>query len=95
MKRTFTILAGICFALSGMAQTDSTQKDSDTIRVGNILIIKNKKDGKNDDDKDRDDDVKVERRKSYKPIFKVQHMLNKVNPLHEEPDVDIDRFAIP
>ena len=67
MKRTFTILAGICFALSGLAQTDSTKKDSDTIRVGNILIIKNKKDGKNDDDKDRDDDVKVERRKSYKP----------------------------
>jgi hypothetical protein len=67
MKRTFILLAGICFALSGMSQTDSTQKDSDTIRVGNILIIKNKKDGKNDDDKDHDDEVKVQRRKSYKP----------------------------
>ena len=66
MKRTFILLAGICYALSGMAQTDSTQKDIDTIRVGNILIIKNKKDGKNDDDKDHDD-VKVERSKSYTP----------------------------
>lgn len=66
MKRTFMILAGICFGLSGMAQTDSTKKESDTIRVGNILIIKEKKDGKNDDDDD-DDDVKVEHQKSYKP----------------------------
>src|SRR5688500_668286 len=68
MKRTSILLAGICFALSGLAQTDSTKKESDTIRVGNILIIKNKKEGKDEDDKDRhDDDVKVERRKSYKP----------------------------
>jgi len=67
MKRTVMLLAGICFALSGMAQTDSTQKDSDTIKVGNILIIKNKKDGQNNDDNDRDDEVKVERRKSYRP----------------------------
>ena len=73
MKRTFILLAGICFALSGMAQTDSTAKETDstakeseTIRVGNILIIKNKKDGKGDD-KDHDDDVRVERRKTYKP----------------------------
>ena len=67
MKRTLILLAGICFVLSGMAQTDSTKKDSDTIRVGNILIIKNKKDGKSDDTDHDDDDVKVERRKSYKP----------------------------
>ena len=60
------ILAGICFALAGMAQTDSTKKESDTIRVGNILIIKEKKDGNHDDDDD-DDDVRVEHQKSYKP----------------------------
>ena len=66
MKRTFILLAGICFAATGMAQTDSTTKESDTIRVGEILIIKNKKD-KKDDDNDRDDDVRVERRKDYKP----------------------------
>lgn len=64
MKRTFILLAGICFAIGGMAQTDSTKNESDTIRVGNILIIKNKKDGKNEDDKDHDEDVKVERRKN-------------------------------
>lgn len=76
MKRTFTLLVGICFALTGMAQTDSTGKktdsttnESDTIRVGNILIIKSKKDRKTEDDKDHDDhgDVKVQRRKDYKP----------------------------
>lgn len=67
MKRKLILLALVCFALSGMAQTDSTKKDSDTIRVGNILIIKNKKDGKTDDGQDRDDEVKVQRRKSYKP----------------------------
>lgn len=62
MKRIIIFLAGICFALSGTAQTDSTKKESDTIRVGNILIIKNKK-----DEKDRDDEVKVQRRKTHKP----------------------------
>lgn len=68
MKRILILLVGICFALSGMTQTDSTTKESDTIRVGNILIIKNKKDGKSDDDKDHnDDEIKVERRKTYKP----------------------------
>jgi hypothetical protein len=67
MKRTFLLLAGICFALTAMTQTDSTTNESDTIRVGNILIIKNKKDGKKDDDKDDHEEVKVERRKSYKP----------------------------
>ena len=39
---------------------------NDTIKVGNILIIKNKKDGGNDDGNDHDE-VKVEHRKSYKP----------------------------
>jgi Outer membrane protein beta-barrel domain len=66
MKRTFILLAGICFALSGMGQTDSTTKESDTIKVGNILIIKNKKDGKNDDD-GKDDEIRVKRRKTYTP----------------------------
>jgi Outer membrane protein beta-barrel domain len=67
MKRTFILLAGICFALTGMAQTDSTAKESDTIRVGNILIIKKKKDGKTDDDKDYEEDVQIKRRKDYQP----------------------------
>lgn len=76
MKRTFILLAGICFALSTIAQTDSTgnqsdtipsRKENDTIRVGNILIIKNKKDRKDDNGRDHDEDVKVERQKNYKP----------------------------
>ena len=66
MKRKLLLLAGICFALAGASQTDSTQKNGDTIRVGNILIIKDKKDG-TDKDADKDDEVKVRRRKSYKP----------------------------
>lgn len=65
MKRKLLLLAGICFALAGTAQTDSTQKNGDTLRVGNILIIKDKKDGK-DHDGDHDDEVKVRRRKPYK-----------------------------
>ena len=69
MKRNLFLLAGMCFALSGLAQTDSTKKDGDTIRVGNILILKDKKDAKSDDhdDHDDDDDVHVHRRKPYKP----------------------------
>ena len=69
MKRNLFLLAGMCFALSGLAQTDSTKKDGDTIRAGNILILKDKKDAKSDDhdDDDDDDDVHVHRRKPYKP----------------------------
>ncbi len=68
MKRTVMLLAGICYALSGIGQTDSTQQGSDTIKVGNILIIKNEKDGQNNDGNDGDpDEVKVQRRNSYKP----------------------------
>lgn len=68
MKRKLILLAGICFALTGMAQTDSTKKESDTIRVGSIIIIKNKKDGKYDEeDKDNHNQVKVQRRKTHSP----------------------------
>lgn len=67
MKRTFILLAGICFALSGMGQTDSTKKESDTIKVGNIIIIKNKKDGNNDNKDNDEEEVKVHRRKKYTP----------------------------
>jgi len=68
MKRALILLAGICFVLTGIGQTDSSGKESDTIRVGNILIIKNKKDGKNDDDdKEHRDEVKVQRRKTHRP----------------------------
>ncbi|HUR12012.1 MAG TPA: outer membrane beta-barrel protein [Flavitalea sp.] len=70
MKRIILLLSGISFALAGIAQTDSTRKEpkneGDTIRIGNILIIK---DGRNrDDDRDnKDTTVQIQRRKHYKP----------------------------
>jgi hypothetical protein len=51
MKRVFTLLAVVCFALNGFAQdstsvpSDTTKRpDNDTIRVGNIIIIRSGKD---------------------------------------------------
>jgi Outer membrane protein beta-barrel domain len=49
MKRQFLLWAGLCVALSGWAQSDTTGKSSsqpghnDTIRVGSLVIIKNGK----------------------------------------------------
>jgi hypothetical protein len=63
MKRTFILLSGICFALSGFAQTDTTgtKKEGDTIKVGNMIIIRKGGDH-------NDGDVTVHHRKSsYKP----------------------------
>jgi hypothetical protein len=49
MKRVFTLLVSVCFGLNGFAQdsssADTTKKpDNDTIRVGNIVIIRSGKD---------------------------------------------------
>jgi hypothetical protein len=51
MKRVFTLLAVVCFALNGFAQDSTsvphdttTKPDHDTIRVGNIIIIRSGKD---------------------------------------------------
>src|SRR5689334_13234063 len=66
MKRMFLLLTGICFALTLTAQTDTTGKSnqSDTIRIGGMIIV-NKK-GKRGED--GDNDVEVYRRKrDYKP----------------------------
>ena len=46
MNRVFLLTAGICIALSGRAQTDTTgtgnkpTSASDTVRVGNLLIVR-------------------------------------------------------
>ena len=42
MKRMFILLTGCCFALSSLAQTDTTGKSTqnDTIHVGGMIIIK-------------------------------------------------------
>jgi hypothetical protein len=50
MNRVFLLTAGICIALSGQAQTDTTGTEkagpgSDTVRVGSLLIVR---DGRND-----------------------------------------------
>lgn len=34
------VLAGLCAGFAGKAQTDSTVKKSDTIRIGNLIIVK-------------------------------------------------------
>ncbi|HEY0678416.1 MAG TPA: outer membrane beta-barrel protein [Chitinophagaceae bacterium] len=60
MKRIFILMAGICVALSGFAQTDTTviKKEGDTIKVGNMIIIKKGNSG------DSDGEVRINRRKS-------------------------------
>ena len=51
MLRQFLLMAGLCVALSGWAQNDTTTKTGpmpgqpDTIRVGNLIIIRNGKAG--------------------------------------------------
>ena len=44
MKRMFLLLTGICVALTLTAQTDTTGKSnqSDTIRIGGMIIINKK-----------------------------------------------------
>src|SRR5579863_7294829 len=45
MKRKFLLLALLCLSMASWAQTDTTQKNNekDTIRVGNMLIVKDGK----------------------------------------------------
>jgi hypothetical protein len=50
MNRLFLLVAGLCLALSGMAQNDTTKTNNggsgqmeDTIRIGNLLITRNGK----------------------------------------------------
>lgn len=65
MKRIFILMAGLCFALSGFAQTDTTApQKADTIKIGNMIIIKKGK--KTDGSEDRE--VQINRRKNvYRP----------------------------
>jgi hypothetical protein len=58
MKRIFVLMSGICLALTGFAQTDTTQKkDSDTIKIGNMVIIK--------EGDDSDPEVTIRHRRNY------------------------------
>lgn len=60
MKQVIILLTGISMSLTGLAQTDSTKTESDTIRVGGMIIIK--KESRNKDGKETE--VKTYRRKS-------------------------------
>ncbi|HYF32629.1 MAG TPA: outer membrane beta-barrel protein [Chitinophagaceae bacterium] len=63
MKRIFILLSGICFALTGLAQTDTTQtKEGDTIKIGNMVIIKKGKGQRSDSE----DEVRVRRRRGHR-----------------------------
>lgn len=75
MKQLFTLAMALCICMGSFAQTDTTGKpqNSDTIKVGNIIIIKNN-DGKTTSeekpDKQSGDDgisVEIKKRKTYKP----------------------------
>jgi Outer membrane protein beta-barrel domain len=73
MKQLFTSAMALCVCLGAFAQTDTTgPKTVDTIKIGNIIIIK-KGDGKTTEpreEKRRDDDgvtVEIKKRRDYKP----------------------------
>ena len=48
MKRNVLVLASVCLYLSGLAQTDSTGNKTDTIRIGNMTIVKSGKSSSGD-----------------------------------------------
>ncbi|WP_205508475.1 outer membrane beta-barrel protein [Longitalea arenae] len=58
MKQVIILLIGISMSVTGLAQTDSTETTSDTIRVGGMIIIK-----KRDRDKNKDNEAKTYHRK--------------------------------
>jgi hypothetical protein len=69
MKHLAIATAAILFSGSLFAQTDSTNNNSDTVRVGNFIIIKKNKDGNTSSgnksiwkDWDRNFDISIERR---------------------------------
>src|SRR6478672_5431621 len=63
MKKFTLLMAAAFLWSSGFAQEDSTQlkEKKDTIRIGNILIIKK---GKGDDDNDKDVEVTMGRKRA-------------------------------
>ena len=62
MKKIYTMIAAIMVAGASFAQTDSTKATTDTIKVGNFIIIKNNKSREGG----KSSDVTV-LRKPYKP----------------------------
>lgn len=67
MKKLITLMAVVCVSANAMSQTDSTitpAKDGDTIRIGNMIIIKNSDHSKHE--KNADNNIKVERSRNRK-----------------------------
>lgn len=67
MKHVVSLIAALFVSGWGMAQTDSTGRSSDTIKVGNFIIIKKKKNGPGDEESvwknwDKDFNINVEHR---------------------------------
>lgn len=68
MKHSASLVAALLVAGAGFAQTDSTNHPSDTVRVGNFIIIKKNKSNSNSDNEnvwknwDKDFELSVERR---------------------------------
>ncbi len=66
MKRIFTLCMILCTVLTGFAQTDTTGKSSDTIKVGTMTIIR--KPGNNRDENTKDKHIIISNGNShYKP----------------------------
>ena len=67
MKYVVSLVAALFVTVWGMAQTDSTGRSSDTIKVGNFIIIKKKKSGSGDEESvwknwDKDFEIRTEHR---------------------------------
>lgn len=67
MKRIFMLMAAIMVAGAGIAQTDSTTQQADTIKVGKFIIIKKSKRGSNAPGNDGSTTVEITRRPVQKP----------------------------
>ena len=66
MKQLFTLMALLCYVTSTNAQSDSTEltkKENDTIRIGNIIIIKRK----NPDEKQNGTNISVTKQERSEP----------------------------
>lgn len=66
MKRIFTLCIVLCTVLTGFAQTDTTGKASDTIKVGTMIIVR--KPGNSHDENTKDKHIIISNGKGhYKP----------------------------
>lgn len=60
MKRIISLCIAACLFMTGFAQTDSTKNAPDTIRIGGMMIIRDKN-SKDDKDQDREPRIRARR----------------------------------